>query len=217
METQNDDQIIEPYILLDKKGFRIIITGISGAGKTTLTGVLTSQFIKNYPKFKLFIVSQKNYKEDPNLKNFNFIQIFPKKNIKNKNKNVENEENNDEIYNLNNYRNSLFVFDDNDTNMKDNGTCTLINKITECGRSYNINIIFISHIHSAKQKTMIYGEPDIYISFKKSLKKNRMLENLEIDKEIIDLLKSENTSYICFNLFFNYLITDKFVLKIKEL
>ena len=197
LEIDNEQYIIEPYIPL-KDRFEIVITGQSGSGKTTLAFIFALQYQKRYPKNKIYIISQKDFKKDQNLKNLRATQLQP----------VDLQEDDKYIESLSD---SLIIFDDNDTRLKE--VSKFINKVTEIGRSMHISYVFISHVHSKRGASLVYNELDMYICFKSGLASNRMLKNLEVKMDTIDFLKEKPSAFICFNFDADCIITDKFIFK----
>ena len=194
LKIDSEKYIIEPYIP-QKDRFEIVISGQSGSGKTTLAYIFAKQYKKKYPRNKIFIISQKEYQDDPNLKELNLIQLQP-------------DELGDDIKQ---YADSLIILDDNDTRLKE--ISKFASKITEIGRSYKISYVFISHVHSKRGASLMYSELDMYICFKSGLSSNRMLKNMEVKDDVIEFLKSKRSAFICFNFDANTIITDNLIFK----
>lgn len=195
MKIDNDEYIVEPFIPI-KERFLIVISGRGGEGKSTLGSVFTKQYNRLYPTNKVFIISQKDYKDDVNLSMLDITQLNAKEAFE---------------LDIKTFSNSLILFDDNDTIIKE--VNPFLQKLVEIGRIYEISLIFITHVHSRRNVSMIYSEPDIYITFNSSLDNNRMLDNLKIKKNTIELLKSMTNAYIAFNMNFDTIITDKIIFK----
>ena len=199
LKIDNQQYMIEPYIPLSLERIIAILSGSSGSGKSLLSSILCQQYKKHFPKNKVYFVSQINYKDDINLKGLNLIQLPTDEMDK---------------YIIEDYKNSLILFDDNDFNPDLKKIMSFLNKVVELGRKFGTSAFFSTHIHSRLNISPIYKEANLYITFNDSLINNRMLENnLKIDKSIIEELKKQNHAFICFNNVFKTIITDSIIFK----
>ena len=119
---------------------KLYICGVSGAGKSTYCSMFIKKYLKIYPENEFFLIS--NVENDYILDKLNPIRIDIK--------NLEEEITTEEI------KNSIVLFDDIDTITNKNTRnyiYNLLDNLIQCGRHYNITIIFTSHIIMNYKKT----------------------------------------------------------------
>lgn len=199
MRIDNDKYIMEPYLPLSLERICVIISGGSGNGKSLMASLLAQQYHKHLKGNKLYFVSQTDYRDDVNLKSLPLVQL-PTEEMDN--------------FIIEDFTDSLVIFDDNDFHPDLKKIMKFMNKITETGRKFGCSIFFITHIHSRLNMSPIYKESNLYITFNDSLEGNRMLENnLKIKKDIIEELKKENYGFIAFNNVYKTIVTDSVIFK----
>ena len=193
---------VEPIMPMGRENFGCIISGGTGTGKSTLGAMFARQYIGLFPERPLFLISQKDKNIDRNFKDIEqLVQLGP----------TEIKE-----FNINDYKECLFIIDDSDYGKNAKEVFELLNLISTVGREYLISWIFITHINSRLNITNAYKEFSVYISYYDNLVNNRMLEqNMGFTKKEIDTFLKMKASYYVFNRVFNVLITDKAILKYK--
>lgn len=199
MQIDNMNYIIEPYIPRNHRSI-IFLSGDSGSGKTLMTSIFINQYIKHNPKNKVFYICATKKEEDDNLYKIKALKQMETNNI-------------DEIP-VEDMSNNLVVIDDTDFHPDHKKIMKFMNKMVECGRKFNISIIYSSHIHSKLSESPIYKEVSMYCTFPNALINNRMItNNLKIDDDIIKELLIGNNAYICFNKIYRTIITDKIIMR----
>ena len=197
-----DKYDVEPMFPISDDGLGIIISGEQGSGKSTMGAMFVMQYEKMYPKRNLFLVSQKSKSIDRNLSN-----------IKNLHQLSDDEINN---FNLEGYKNSLFLIDDSDFGKNVKSVMELFNLVSSVGREYNISWIFITHFNSRLNVSKAYSEFKVFITFHNNLNNNRMLMcHMGMNRTKIERLVNMKSSYYMFNRMYDVLITDKVVEKYK--
>lgn len=192
--------LTEPVIPLNKERIAIIISGESGTGKSTLGAMFLQQYEAFFPERPLYLISQKDKNIDRNLKT-----------IKNLNQFTDEEINE---FDINNYSDSIFLFDDSDFGKNSKKVFDILNLVSTVGREYRTSFIFITHFNSRLNATKAYSEFQIYITFNDNLLNNRMLEtHMSINKKDLEALKNVHSAYYVFNKIYNIVITDKKLIK----
>ena len=196
-------EFIAPYKNIER--YICMLFGPSGVGKTIIAGELAKQFYEIH-KGKIFFISSKDMNDDKTfsklkdiVKQVDIHEIYNDKMSKNELREMMKEL----------FSNSLIVFDDNDLAKDEKIIRGFRDLCCEIGRSYNINIVFISHKNADAHKTkIILNELTMYICWKKNLKKNRILtEYYGIDESY---LKNINTKSWClFNFKYSKVITPR--------
>lgn len=199
MEIDDDRYRIEAHIPLKVQRIISILSGESGSGKTLLAYLQALQYKKYHPRNRMFYICSTSYQDDENMQKLPLTQL--------------DTENMDE-YRIEDFMNSLLIFDDTDYSGDNKKIMKFLNKATETGRKFGVSIIFCTHIHSKLNASVVYKEAQLYTTFGNSLINNRMLENnLKIPKDIIEFLKSYPHGYITFNNLYKACITDNLVFK----
>jgi hypothetical protein len=196
---ESDNYIVEPYIPIRLQRLLWILSGDSGQGKSLLASLGTKQYLKHFPKNRIFFISQTSYRDDENLKSLPFKQL-----------DIETLED----YQIEDFKDSLILFDDIDNSDSLKKAMKLLNRATELGRKFNVSVIFCTHIHSRLNMSTIYREAQMYTTFPDSLHGNRQLyNNMKIPQNLIDELKETQNGFITFNKTYRTIITDKFIWK----
>ncbi len=200
MKIDNLEYSIVPYIPLTLERILVLLSGQSGSGKSLLVSLLIKQFMNHFKGYRIYFVSQTNFKDDINLKPLQLIQI---------------DTDGIEELKIEDYKKTLWIMDDIDFHPNNKNIYKWLNKITELGRKFEVSLFFATHIHSKLNASPIYREVNLYITFPKSLNNNRQIENnLKINKNIIELLKeNKDHAYICFNTVYSTIITDNIIMK----
>ena len=118
----------------------VYFCGSSGSGKTTMAAEYILSFLKQHPKWKVYIISRIPYKEDPALSHLKMIQLDIDEPIDF----VEEE-----------YEDCLFFFDDvlnlTDKAKRDNVEKLIID-LLENARKSNVSVFLTSHIINPQNK-----------------------------------------------------------------
>lgn len=178
----------------------IVITGPKGVGKSAMGFIFHEQYKKFLPRNKTYLISQKLKKYDKNYKKTDIHQMTEEE-IKE--------------FDLDNYKNSLFIIDDADFGDNNKYVYKLCNQVSTIGRDLGISFILISHINSNLTQNKAYQEADMYLCYPVSLSdNNRMLTgNMNFNKKQIDEFKALKAKYYVFYREFNTLLTNKIVIK----
>ena len=193
---------IEPMVPINKQSIRIVITGESDTGKSTLSALFLNQYEQMYPDNQMFLISQKKKEIDRNLSQIeNLYQLT-------------DEEINE--FDIGDFSDCIFLVDDSDFGKNANKVFELLNQVASVGRESGVGYIFVSHFNSRLNKTTAYKEWQYYITFRDNLANNRMLEtHMGFTKKEIEKFQQIKGSFFCFNKIYNCLITDEGVQKIK--
>jgi len=200
IDVFNQEYTIEPFIpIIGQQRFCSVISGDAGNGKSLMGSLQIKQYIKLFPENKIYFVSQASYKDDPNLKDLPLNQLDSAT--------IDENE-------ITNFKECLILFDDNDFSSDVKKVMNIVNKAVEVGRKLGLSIIFITHINSKLNTSIIYRDFNMYTTFFSNLDNNRMLNvNLKISKEIIEELKEKKPAYISFNKNYRTVITDTEIFK----
>ena len=125
MKIDNNKYIMEAYIPLHLERIIAIISGASGNGKSLIASLLTKQYMKHFKNNKIYFVSQTNYKDDINLKELPFVQL-PTEEI--------------DTFPIEDYKNSLVVFDDNDFHIDAKKIMKFLSKIIKKQLTFQLTI-----------------------------------------------------------------------------
>lgn len=169
----------------------IYICGAAGSGKSFYIAQYLSEFIKYYPKYRIYLFSQKT--EDKHLDSL-ITKRIPLDKLPEANFEAED------------FKSTMVIFDDIDviSDKKINtATFELVDKILEIGRSYQTFCLMTMHLASNREQTKrILNRCTHFVFFKKSAGRNLKyaLENyLNFEpKEIRQLLRYDTNSYCIF-------------------
>lgn len=194
---------IEPMFPISNEGLGVIISGEQGTGKSTLSALFLKQYEQMYPNNRMFFVSQKSKYIDRNLGPITKLFQMGDDLINN--------------FNIEDYKDSIFLIDDSDFGKNVNAVMEMLNLISTVGREYNISWIFVTHYNSRLNKTKAYTEYKVYITFNDNLNNNRMLMvHMGLNKQQIEYLVKMSSSFYMFSKIFNTLITDSMITKLSK-
>ena len=200
LSIHDENYIIEPYIPLKTERVICFLSGEAGSGKTLMTSILIKQFLENKKSIKAYYICNTNYRDDINLKDLKLVQIDTGDGF------------NIDEFKIEDFSGSLFVIDDTDFHKDHKKIMKIMNIIVECGRKFNVSLIYSSHIHSKLSESPIYKEVSMYITFPNAMINNRMISNnLQIPEDIKNEILETHPAYICFNKIYRTVITDKII------
>lgn len=205
IDPNKSNQMLYPVIPSLKFGenFLIYIYGSKGNGKSTFAYIFAKQYEKMYKNNKIYFISNKKSSDDQNMRNVNLHQLTIQEM-----KDFEQEH----------YKDCLFIVDDIDYGEIKKPALDVVNKICTLGRQYKCSLIYISHVETALQSSIIYKVFDIFITFPKHIEGSVILKNrLHIsDKYVMNEIINDSTSYLCFNTLCEYIITNNVIDKFRR-
>lgn len=171
----------------------IYIAGKAGSGKSFWIARFLVQFKKYYPKFRIYLFSQKDH--DKHLDSL-ITKRIPLNKLAEANFEVAD------------FKETLMIWDDIDTiedKAVNKATYALLEKILEVGRSSSIFTIMTSHLATDRDKTKrILNRCTAFVFFKKSSGKNTTyaLENYInlTAREIRTLMRLDTHAYVIFRM-----------------
>ena len=207
---------------LDGKTSVILVSAARGTGKGIFAAGIAEDYHKLNPTHKIYYVCSTSKNLDENMKNMKFVKDFDIGELNNfkilnaKPTDEITDENKDAGELLENYQNSLFIFDDVDELSKNvKQKINMLEKICiSLGRKKGISICKISHYETNGHETrLMLKELDYYITMKDSaVQTNRLLKNYR--KTDLNQFLEEET-YLIFNFKYGYCITNKRVFMLK--
>ena len=167
----------------------ILCVGKAGSGKSFFIGQYLLEFKAYYPKYRIYLFSQK--KEDKHLDDL-ITKRIPLEKIADAN------------FEPDDFKETLVIFDDIDAiddKAVNKATYELLSKILEVGRSYKIASIITFHLATDREKTKrILNRCTHFVCFKKSYGKNTQyaLENyINFTPKQIKKMLTIDTNYYC--------------------
>lgn len=175
-----------------------LITGGAGTGKGLAIKMLVPQYIAMYNQ-PVYYICMTDMKDDISVRDLNMTQLDIDSVVDN---NVED------------FADSLVVFDDIDKADNHKELVRLIDKIVKLGRKFGVSLIYSSHLKTHAKETTVNEGLDFYVTNNKALHNNRALSlYLNIDKNALDSVGEFNNAYIFVNVFSGYIVTDKIIMK----
>jgi DNA replication protein DnaC len=180
----------------------IYLAGSAGVGKSFWVAKYLVEFKRYYPKYKIYLFSQK-------LQDKHLDELIHKR--------IPLAQIEDAQFEISDFKNCLLIFDDIDSidDKKINkATYNLVQLILEVGRSSGIFTILTSHLASDREKTKrILNRCTAFVFFKKSSGKNicYALENYMNfkAKEIKELMRFQTRTYVIFRQCPQIIMTDQ--------
>lgn len=144
-----DDEIIEP--IMSQTSERMFSAGTAGTGKSYVAAMLMRNYLKMFPKNKIYLFlrqDDKNYEDIPRTEYILGDDEFPEDTEAVINKEIKMED----------FGDSFVIFDDMD-NLQDKKLLTavhkLMNDLVTSGRKKNIYVLYISHIIANYAQTKV--------------------------------------------------------------
>jgi len=188
-----------PHINLQAWRNAVVITGDSDTGKTLIASIFIRQYKRHFPQDAIYFISTNDINDDENLNKLTYIQQLDTEELPE--------------FKAENFQNSLILIDDCDYSKNKKLILNLMNDLVERGRKFNVSVIFISHLNSRLDQTIIYRDFDMYVTFRDNLLNNRLLENtLKVKPSLLKALEESAPSFVCFNKKYRCVITNKTII-----